>query len=78
MEAVPSSVDINAIEIQLKEIEGVDEVDELHIWALNNEKMILTAHVKSAIPDETMKRINKFVEKKHFHKSTIQMEKTML
>ncbi|MRV73411.1 cation diffusion facilitator family transporter [Duganella sp. FT92W] len=45
MAAVPDSVDAGAIEQFLRERDGVQEVHDLHIWAMSTTETALTAHL---------------------------------
>lgn len=45
MEEVPSQFQYSEIKMQLGEIEGVQDVHDLHIWSLSNGKPILTVHL---------------------------------
>lgn len=45
MESVPPSVDGEAVENDLREIQGVTEVHDLHIWALSSQKAALSVHL---------------------------------
>ena len=45
LEGVPDGLDYDAILNDLKEIEGVDGVHDLHVWALSSNKPSLSAHL---------------------------------
>ncbi|NWG29035.1 MAG: cation transporter [Ignavibacteriaceae bacterium] len=51
MDAVPKGIDLNEVGNYLKGINGVEEVHDLHIWAMSTTEIALTAHL--VIPDET-------------------------
>jgi cobalt-zinc-cadmium efflux system protein len=80
MDAVPKRIDLKEVGDYLKNINGVTEVHDLHIWAMSTTETALTAHL--VIPNETkddffLKKIcgdlhNKF----GIEHSTIQMEKS--
>lgn len=80
MDAVPKGIDLKEVGDYLKNISGVTEVHDLHIWAMSTTETALTAHL--VIPNETkddffLKKIcgdlhNKF----GIEHSTIQMEKS--
>jgi cobalt-zinc-cadmium efflux system protein len=80
MDAVPKGIDLKEVGNYLKEIEGVAEVHDLHIWAMSTTEIALTAHL--VIPDE--KKDDYFLKKicGELHSrfgivhSTIQIEKS--
>jgi cobalt-zinc-cadmium efflux system protein len=45
MERVPSSLDLDVIRRDIRAIEGVEDVHELHVWAISSDHYSLTAHV---------------------------------
>jgi len=45
MEATPSHIDANSVKKDLKEIEGVKNIHELHIWDLTVGRTTLTCHL---------------------------------
>lgn len=51
MDAVPPGVDRPGIEAALRELPGVTEVHDLHIWALSTTSTALTAHLVHDGPD---------------------------
>lgn len=80
MDAVPNGIDLKEVGIYLKSLKGVDEVHDLHVWAMSTTEIALTAHL--VIPTESkddffLKKIcgelhNKF----GIEHSTIQIEKS--
>ena len=48
MDAVPAGIDIDDVRQFLEGAEGVDEVHDLHIWALSTTETALTAHIVCA------------------------------
>jgi cobalt-zinc-cadmium efflux system protein len=80
MDAVPKGINLKEVGNYLKSINGVQEVHDLHIWAMSTTENALTAHL--VIPNETkddffLKKIcgelhNKF----GIEHSTIQIEKS--
>ncbi|WP_103104151.1 cation diffusion facilitator family transporter [Brevibacillus reuszeri] len=45
MESVPEQFDLEAIREAISKVEGVEDVHELHLWAVTTEHYSLTAHV---------------------------------
>lgn len=45
LEGVPQSIDLKTLEKSLRNIKGVLDVHDLHVWAITNDKISLTAHV---------------------------------
>ncbi len=80
MDAVPKGIDLKEVGKYLKGIDGVEEVHDLHIWAMSTTETALTAHL--VIPNVTkddffLKKIcgelhNRF----GIEHSTIQIEKS--
>jgi cobalt-zinc-cadmium efflux system protein len=80
MDAVPKGIDLKEVENYLKSIKGVQEVHDLHVWAMSTTETALTAHL--VIPDETkddyfLKKICSELHSKFgIEHSTIQIEKS--
>ncbi|MBA3662110.1 MAG: cation transporter [Gammaproteobacteria bacterium] len=45
LEGVPEGIDMLQLEQVLREVEGVVDIHELHVWAITSGKVSLTAHV---------------------------------
>jgi cobalt-zinc-cadmium efflux system protein len=45
MEAVPRSVDLDAVHAALTSVAGVTRVHDLHVWALTSGRNVVSAHV---------------------------------
>lgn len=50
MEGTPRDVDLEALREAMGEVPGVEEVHDLHVWALSDGFRLLTAHV--SVPDQ--------------------------
>ena len=48
LEGVPEGIDIEAVDKAMRQVTGVTDVHDLHIWALSSGKVSLTAHVVMA------------------------------
>ncbi|CAK7262907.1 hypothetical protein SEPCBS57363_000291 [Sporothrix epigloea] len=58
MESAPRGVDIQDVKHDLEKIEGIESVHELHIWRLDQQKAIASAHV--VVSDQS---VSSFMEK---------------
>jgi cation diffusion facilitator family transporter len=75
MEATPDEVDHEKLEVEIRKIEGVEDVHDLHVWALTSGKNACSAHITSHNPFETLKRVQKELTKTHnMMHVTIQIE----
>lgn len=45
MEGTPADLDIHALRSQLQALKGVNDIHDLHIWSLDGDQKLLTAHV---------------------------------
>ncbi len=45
LDAVPEEIDLKDVNSYLKSIEGVEEVHDLHVWAMSTTETALTAHL---------------------------------
>ncbi len=79
LEGVPEYIDIDAIKESILSVEGVKMVHDLHIWSLEGETDILTAHVvvKDKYlqePDKIKQAIKSKLEGHHIEHSTLELE----
>jgi cobalt-zinc-cadmium efflux system protein len=79
LQGVPKHIDIKAVERELFAIKGVIGLHDIHIWSLEGETDIFTAHVVLSdellrSPDQTKQAIKKILEKYHIEHSTIELE----
>ncbi|XP_055000444.1 proton-coupled zinc antiporter SLC30A1 [Sorex araneus] len=77
LQTVPKQIDIKHLMKELRAVEGVDEVHELHVWQLAGSRIIATAHIKCEDPASYMHvaKIIKDVFHDHgIHATTIQPE----
>lgn len=66
---------IENMEEDLLKVDGVMEVHDLHVWSLSMGKMIMTAHLVSDKPQESLKLACEMIFKKYgIDHSTIQVE----
>lgn len=78
MESVPEKFNLDEIRADLRQVEGVEDVHEMHLWAISSDHYSLTAHmfVNADIqPFCIILAANEVLEQKYGIKhSTIQME----
>ena len=84
LDAVPKDINVEEVEKYLESVDGVEEVHDLHIWAMSTTQVALTAHL--VMPDGTpgsesndifIMNIRDELEKKFgISHSTLQIEKS--
>lgn len=79
LQGVPAHINIEAIKSDLLAIDGVTAVHDVHVWSLEGETDILTAHVavsKELLskPDETRVALKQRLEGHHIEHSTLELE----
>jgi cobalt-zinc-cadmium efflux system protein len=81
MEAVPDQFDLDQIRKDIHQIEGVEDVHDMHLWAVSTDHYSLTAHVfinEHIQPFCVILAINEMLNEKHGIKhATIQVEHAM-
>ena len=78
LELVPSAVDAQAIEDRIRELPGVVDVHDLHVWSITSGSVILTVHVVvSEIQDCNLilKEVERIAEDFGINHTTVQIEK---
>jgi cobalt-zinc-cadmium efflux system protein len=80
LQGVPEHINLEAVKKDLTAIKGVLDVHDIHIWSLEGETDIFTAHV--VLDDETLKSpeptkqtIKETLKKHHIEHSTIELER---
>ena len=75
MEGSPVAIDIEELENDLKNINGVKEIHDLHVWSLSIGKMSLSCHICCDDSQKTLKKAKKMIQKKYkIDHITIQVE----
>ena len=76
MEGSPVNIDIEELEKDLKEIKGVKEIHDLHVWSLSMGKMSLSCHICCDDDSQkTLKKAKKMIQRKYkIEHITIQVE----
>jgi zinc transporter 2 len=50
LEGTPPSIDVEKLESDLLDIEGITEIHDFHVWAITVNKFSLSAHLVSTTP----------------------------
>jgi cobalt-zinc-cadmium efflux system protein len=80
LEGLPEGIDLQTVAAGMKEVEGVLDVHDLHIWSLGSNKHALSCHalIEDQPPsssDTILQRLNGVIgEKFHIHHTTVQFE----
>jgi cobalt-zinc-cadmium efflux system protein len=79
LQGVPKHINLDKVKEDLTSIKGIIDVHDVHIWSLEGETDILTAHVvveKAMLRnlDQTRKDIKEILKKHHIEHSTIEIE----
>lgn len=78
MESVPENFDLDLIRRDIRQLEGVEDVHEMHLWAVTTDHYSLTAHVIIRDQSQTLATISTIThmlkEKYGLEHSTIQIE----
>lgn len=79
LEGVPENIEIDVIKESILSIEGVKKIHDLHIWSLEGETDVLTAHVVVEdkylqTPDKMRQSIKSKLEEHHIEHSTLELE----
>jgi cobalt-zinc-cadmium efflux system protein len=81
LEGLPRGMDLNDVTGSMREIDGVVDVHDLHIWSLGSSAHALSCHVliEDMPPSESnaiLQRINEVLCKYEIHHTTVQFEHT--
>lgn len=78
LNAVPANIDIAAIDSYLREVPGVADIHDLHVWGISTTESALTVHMvmPDGYPGDTfMDEVRQTLETRYaIHHSTIQVE----
>jgi cobalt-zinc-cadmium efflux system protein len=79
---VPSGIDIDVVEAELAELEGVETVHDLHVWPLSTTETALTAHLVApgvASTDDLLQAARRMLhERFRIQHCTLQVERSHL
>ena len=65
MEGSPVAIDIEELENDLRNIPGVKEIHDLHVWSLSIGKMSLSCHICCDDSQKVLKKAKKLIQKKY-------------
>ena len=80
LEGTPAGVKLHLVESTIREVEGVNDVHDLHVWSIGSETRALSCHISIAdIPPSVSERILRDVKERlhaqfHIDHTTIQFE----
>jgi zinc transporter 2 len=75
MESSPPDVDMAKCFKDLVNLDGVDDIHDLHIWSLTTGKNVMMAHVRSSEPKKVTKSITTLLKEKYeIYHVTLQVE----
>lgn len=79
MESTPKEINASEVEEGLRRMRGVEDVHELHIWAITKGKVVLACHVQVSPESDSDKLLQEILEycqtKYKIKHSTIQVER---
>lgn len=79
LEGTPRGIKLDLVESAIREVEGVNDVHDLHVWSIGSETAALSCHIAIAdIPPSVSERILRDVKERlhdfHIDHTTIQFE----
>jgi cobalt-zinc-cadmium efflux system protein len=80
LEGIPRGIKLETVEAAMREVEGVNDVHDLHVWCIGSETRALSCHISIAdIPPSASERILRDVKERLHHDfridhTTIQFE----
>lgn len=77
LQGVPPGISLQEVEQAIRDVEGVEEVHELHIWQLSESKVIASLHVHTVQERDFMRVASEIRARLHdrgIHSVTIQPE----
>ena len=75
---VPEGIDVDEVEAELAQLDGVDTVHDLHVWPLSTTETALTAHIVApgaGEPDELLARAQAVLHLFKIEHCTLQIER---
>lgn len=81
IDGVPRGISIQTVRTWLEELEDVEEVHDLHVWALSTQENALSVHLwmpNNPLSDEKRHRLNETLRTEfNIHHTTIQVERAL-
>lgn len=83
LDGVPENVDTSKIEKVISEINGIENIHHIHVWALSTTTNALTAHIlvsenfKMKETDSLKKKVKHELEHLNIHHATLEFEQNM-
>lgn len=80
LEGVPKHINLEALKQDIKSIKGVLDIHDVHVWSLEGETDVFTAHVVlddetlQKKPEQTRQAIKAVLSRHHVEHSTIELE----
>lgn len=74
LQGTPLNVDLEQIENEVKSIEGVKSIHDLHVWTMDGEYNVLTVHVVATESEDLKNRIRQKLKDLSIDHSTIELE----
>ncbi|MFN8050655.1 MAG: cation diffusion facilitator family transporter [Acidimicrobiales bacterium] len=78
LQVAPESVDLDAVSADLRGIDGVVDVHDLHVWTLTSDMEVLTAHLMTSAAVDShavLDRARQILGERHgLHHATLQVE----
>ncbi len=78
LEIAPAHLDMEEITQDIKSIDGVKDVHDLHVWAITHGNVILTAHVvveDLGYCNDILEQVSSIALKHGIHHTTVQLER---
>lgn len=77
LQGVPSGISLQEVDQAIRDVDGVQDVHELHIWQLSESRLVASVHVLASRKHDFMQvaaDIRKALHDRGIHSSTIQPE----
>ena len=74
MEAAPKEIDIKSLYNEIKEVSGVINIHDIHLWSLSIGRPCISFHILSSSPQKSLEEATKICKKYGITHCTIQVE----